>query len=553
MNRSFKLIRWFCIVGLGMLLGGCAGEEVFEEENLALHLDYELSAPASDLYPDSGGELTDGRLADLTYTHPGWQGHEEGLRRTVTFDLREKKSISRITANFLQGANYSIRVPLRMTVSVSDDGKRWGTLAVLRTDVSPDDELSKRQVFEWNGKEHGLPAGNGKYNMVYARYVRISFFVDGWTMLDEVEIWGTHGKRKSAGTVPPDSAETPDLQYMLSGEQTGGIRNLILFYNGQYPGDLGDWKKEQFVPYVGYVDEEQQAKDFLFDGGLFLGLWSKNQRSFAESDSPSNKEDWEWYLDKTFGEQGDAAQLNEAVREVAEQLGQPDHRMKVVVMIPYPASNQANFGDVDGDGQTENFAPSFRRPIQEANNDRMKAVQWYIGELTDRWKKGNYSHLELVGLYWLNESVNALEEQVVIRASELVHDLDLAFFWIPYFTARGIRSWERLGFDAVALQPNHFFDGTDASRIQRTAEIAQMTRIGLEIELDDRVFHDAAYRQKYIDYLNGGLDYGFDGEVFRAYYQDIRTLAKAAASSQPELREVYDWIYQFINGRYTKR
>jgi len=535
-----------------LLAAGCTPEEPFEEKNLALNLDYELSIPASEQYPDAGGELTDGILGGVVYTDDNWQGHEGQLRRTVTFDLKERKSISRITAHFLQGAAYSIRVPLNLTISVSNDGEKWGTLATIPTEVSPDSELSKRQTFEWNGAEDGVP-GSDRHEMVYAQYVKVSFLVDGWVLLDEIEIWGTDGKRRAAAEVRPDQEPVADMQYMRAGEQTGNILDLILFYNGQYPSNLGDWRKEQFVPYVGYVDENGKPSDFMFDGGLFLGIWSKYHRSFVEGETPGNMKDWLWYLDKTFGEEGDAGKLNEAVKEVAEQLGQPEYRMKVVFMIPYPAPNQDDFGDIDGDGKSENFAQGFSRSIMAANEDRKKAVKWYIDELMKRWDESAYGHLELTGLYWMNESINSLEEQVVQYASELVRERDLIFYWIPYFTARGVRSWERLGFDAVALQPNHFFNNTEPVQIQRSAELSQMVRVGVEIELDDRVFTDASFKQRYIDYLNGGIDFGFDGDVFRAYYQDIRTLQKAAESTESERREVYDWTYQFMNGQYEKK
>lgn len=38
--------------------------------------------------------------------------------------------------------------------------------------------------------------------------------------------------------------------------------------------------------------------------------------------------------------------------------------------------------------------------------------------------------------------------------------------------------------------------------------------------------------------------------MFRAYYQDVRTFEKAAYSSDPHKRMVYDLIYRFVKGTY---
>lgn len=59
-----------------------------------------------------------------------------------------------------------------------------------------------------------------------------------WEYIDEIEIMGMDGKIEGAVKVP---AEQP--RFLEPGEATAGIRNLNLFYNGQYANGLGDWKR----------------------------------------------------------------------------------------------------------------------------------------------------------------------------------------------------------------------------------------------------------------------------------------------------------------------
>jgi len=342
-------------------------------------------------------------------------------------------------------------------------------------------------------------------------------------------------------------------QFMQPGVHTDGIRNLILFYNGHYESNAGVWKKETFIPYVSYVDKELKPKEWLFDGGLFLAKWSNKFHGYEESEHPTDLEDWLWYLDKSFAEDGDLSELNRAIIEVGEVLGDQDYKMKVVLMIPYPAPNQAEFGEVNGESLS--FDHSVVIP-DVAHANKKKALRWYIDELMKRWNEAAYSRLSLAGLYWMNETVNQSvpqEEELIQHTSSMVHALNLKFFWIPYFNASLYWKWKELGFDAAVLQPNHFFTATNASRIEETAALARKSGMGVEMEVDYRVFEsDGSYRQKYINYLDGGINYGFAGNVFRGYYQDVKLLASAAASNDPVKREIYDWTCRFIQGTYEK-
>ena len=99
---------------------------------------------------------------------------------------------------------------------------------------------------------------------------------------------------------------------------------------------MGDWNKERIIPNISYVNKDGEPVDWLYDGVLYLGIASPAGRDFGQGQT--NLDDWKWYLDKTFATTGDMRQLNEVAKEVGAKLKQPDHQVKVVLMIPNPGN-----------------------------------------------------------------------------------------------------------------------------------------------------------------------------------------------------------------------
>lgn len=250
------------------------------------------------------------------------------------------------------------------------------------------------------------------------------------------------------------------------------------------------------------------------------------------------------------------ANLNEAVKEAGLKLGDPYHKVKVVFMIPYASEKICDFGDVDGDGAAENFNPS-EVGEEAAYANRTKAIQWYLDQVNKRWLEGHYDRLELVGMYWLAEGVESGRETIDMNllkdTREWVHRTGRKFFWIPYFSANMNFAGRALGFDATALQPNHFFDETEKDRLDDAAYLAKHHGLGIELETDERMNYDPGFRKRYIEYLNSGVDNGFMTGAFKAYYQGVSGLLESALSPDPRVRELYDWMYQFVKGTYQKQ
>ncbi|WP_063846223.1 DUF4855 domain-containing protein [Paenibacillus sp. FJAT-27812] len=522
------------------------GQGQSAQRNLAAGLSYEWSEEPDAKYPDDNHKLTDGQYGQLDMSDPAWVGHVNKKTREIVFDLGEKKSISSIKARFLQDwPTGSSLVPLTVSMYASDDKVNWGTLSHQSTKLLWGDGPPREEVFDWVGSRDGIKSGNSGAEMAYARYVKVTFSMHtrAWSLIDEVEIWGADGKVGGAEQV---AAEQPAL--LEPGEATAGIRNLGLLYNGQYANGKGDWSKERIIPNISYVDRTGEPVDWLFDGVLYLGLTSPAGNGY---NGGANLEDWKWYLDKTFAETGDMQQLNEAAMEVGAKLNQPDHKVKVVLMIPDPGEYLNDFGDVDGDGISESFNAS-QIGEEAAFANREKAVQWWLNETKQRWAAESYTNLELAGMYWLEEqiSTSATGPDLLRSASKKVHDSSLKLFWIPHFLAYKSHMWKEVGIDAVAFQPNYFFEELGMERLEDASNIAKRYGMGLELEFDDRMVNDAVFRERFVDYLNSGVETGLMKSGFKAYYQGNNAVTDTAVSTDPATRILYDWLYQFVNGTY---
>jgi len=521
--------------------------------NLALGLHYEFKGEPNAARPDKDFQLTNGNEVIKDSSDPSWVGFKTQQSPEIIFDLGEKKSLTSIKARFLQDWPKVSLVPLSVSFYVSDDGENWAELTSKATQLLWWD-TTQTETFAWDGQKDGIKGLEPNANIAYAKYVKVSFplHTHAWSLIDEIEIWGTDGKADGAITVPPSQ-----FGFLQPGEATGGIHNLGLLYNGHYPDGKGNWSVERMIPNLSYVDRDGQPKDQLFDGVALLGLQSPNNgRDFDGNANPDNgalKVDWDWYLNKTFGtaEQpgGDLKILDEATAEVANKLNKPGMKEKVVLMIPNPGESITKFGEINGENLNFNASSVGR---EQALANREKAVAWWIDQLMTRWNQGNYSNLELVGLYWLEEQIStSLDGPALVKStSALVHQNNLKLFWIPHFLAYKYYMWKDVGIDAVAFQPNYMFEPMDHSRLPDSANIAKQFGMSNEIEFDDRMITDPVFRERFVDYLNNGASSGLMQEGFLAYYQGNNAVYNMAMSKDSSTRILYEWLYQFAKGEY---
>lgn len=386
----------------------------------------------------------------------------------------------------------------------------------------------------------------------------------------DVRVEGDTSHQSPLLAVPQAADEIPTRQeagaYFPPGtDASGGVSNIMMVYTGYYSSGQGVWSMVDALPYVAYGQREETAGafprvnyvDWFFDTFLFLGLQAPSGRAFdsALRAEPARMEDWQWYLDRLFedGQQLDA--FAQAVQLARQRVVDPDHKIKVLVMIPNPIATQTDFGDVDGDGVSENFT-LIGQTVAEATAARLRAVRWYIDQFERRLNERQYDEIEFIGYYWLEERIQygAPQEVATLReVADYVHGLGRKFFWFPYFQSDGYDRGYAVGFDVVIMQPNYMFDTSIAkSRLEAAAELARKHHLGIEIEADGTVLSSPAGRQRYLDYLRAGVEYGYMDDAVKSYYLVVDVLFQAFASRDPELRRLYDATYEFVKGKFSE-
>jgi hypothetical protein len=324
--------------------------------------------------------------------------------------------------------------------------------------------------------------------------------------------------------------------------KAGGMRDLMLIYLNK-----DHWAADDFLPYVAYLGKESTKKprDWFYDSYLFLAYGGAPSGN-AYIDGASNQADWLYYFDQLLFREGRSlAALEACIVDVERALG-PRGKVPVILMIPYPSGKQKDFGDVDGDGRSEDLS----QPV-----DREKAVRWGVDEMLRRWKKTRFPHLTLWGFYWMNEGIGPRDEAIVRATSDYVHRQGYGLHWIPYYRAPGCDKLAELGIDFAVLQPNYAFmeqggRRPEEQRLCDTASQARRQHMGIEIEM--AAIGGRAERDNLWDYLAHGRD-EFDGYMrgaVHAYYQGESTIAKLCYSELPADRDLYEALYQFAKGTF---
>ncbi|NCA67795.1 MAG: DUF4855 domain-containing protein, partial [Clostridia bacterium] len=233
---------------------------------------------------------------------------------------------------------------------------------------------------------------------------------------------------------------------------------------------------------------------------------------------------------------------DKTVGKVKDTLGITDYICNVYPTLIYLSSDITDFGDVDGDGKSENLSKVA---------DRIKVAEWFIDLVINSFEDKHYENIRLSGFYWYREDIVSGDAETLTGISDTVHSKGYQFFWIPYYSAYGNTDWESYGFDTACLQPNFAFDDvTQFARIKQAADLAKANNMSIELEISWLVPANELYLRKYFAYLKGGADYGYMTDAMHMYFQSYDIFGMACRSDIPEYRLVYDYTYQFIKGTY---
>ncbi|MHA1680130.1 MAG: DUF4855 domain-containing protein [Promethearchaeota archaeon] len=378
--------------------------------------------------------------------------------------------------------------------------------------------------------------------------------------------------------------------YLSIGERTGGIHDMVLIYSDLFGGNQErDFQQDDFMPLLVHYQMNSTLPDFGnpsdwfgFDGFLFMALGRNTTgRAFYPgfgSGGPSNKSDWEWLINKWFVAGHDFDALEQAIINATNILGidgYPYHNdlvdnetvMKVVVCCPQAPVDQHGWGVLSQIPDGLQGVPGSLLDFQY-QNDRLLARCWFIDEFLEKWEenKDRFPHLQFTGFYWLDESIQEYEINECKTWNKRIHEAGYKSFWIPYNMAHSLDIWAELGFDAVSLQPNLFFDwrkliagqGTtieqDPFRVERTAAMAKALNAGVEYEIDDTILYNDTSREflstHFFKYQDTGARTGFMDE-YMTYYQCVQTIRHLEESTNPIDNERYEQLWQFVRGTYV--
>ena len=500
-------------------------------ENLLLGLYPQISSYSNPGYigdyyntPVTSNLLTDGRTSSGPDIHNGlFFKFYGGTGRNVYFDLTHVSSISKFSVAFIKYSDWAIVCPGSVTVCVSVDGKTWYNAGDI--ELNGNERSVVRKAYDLDKK-------------VLARYVAFSFSVDGWCGCDEFQVFGT---KSLSGAVTPakygmDEYNIYNGKRMApSKDVLNGSTDLCLLYNTSKK----HYTVDDLLPYVAYVDADGNIIDTMFDSFLFLpGDLPSGNKTYADT----TMTDYQWCLDDVLKEGTNMYALEEAAGKVKEALGlSDDFKYKTTLTICYPSWERKSFGDVDGDGVSEDLT---------VYSNRIKVVKWFIDEAEKRFAECGFKNLEIVGYYWMNEDIFAKDTDCMKLLNDIsayCHKKNRSFFWIPYYTARGYSLWSQYGFDVACMQPNYVFKAiTPISNLTGCAKLTALYHMGIEIEICAESLNDEMFFNKYMEYLSYGTKYGYMTDATHMYYQSMYIYRDAANSKGKYGRAVYDATYHFI-------
>jgi len=279
----------------------------------------------------------------------------------------------------------------------------------------------------------------------------------------------------------------------------------------------------------------------MFDSFLFL--MTGNFPSGSATTMEFVKSDLEWNLNDLFNEGENILALEEAAGQVKEALGLPeDFKYGFTVSLYRPHHDCSNFGDVDGDGKSDNMA---------SMENRLAAMKWYMDEFESRLAQLDLKNIEFVSYYWYSEGVypEAREPELAKATSDEVHARGYDLFWIPWYCASGFDVWQDFGFDVTCMQPGYVFnEKIPDNRMEHATNFMKRYGMGIEIEIGSSAVQNDILYNRYLNYLASGAKYGYMKDCFHMYYQEIHVYYNTAKAGDPKSRAIYDYTYQFIKG-----
>ena len=487
--------------------------------------------------------LTDGITGDPASCYSGdWAHFYRGVGRTLTVDLGGEFAVSGMDIGFIQDKNMGIYSPETVKLLLSVNGVDFYEVSSVDSPYPASFEQKVRAVYS---SELSKP--------LRARYARVDFFVEVNSFCDELRVFGD----ACDGETQELTGEAVKEEYVGSYESNdclGGIRDVCLMYFGYWPENerTARLTKEDFMPYLAYVDRNGKIIDTMFDGSMFLMVMGKcpSGGSLGYHGGPSFLSDWEYILNELFTSGQNLSAINEAYGEVKKSLGLPkEAKHKIYLTAPVPKISLEPFGDMNGDGIEEKIL---------STDDCIAAYAWYVDEFTRRFKAQQYENIEVDGWFWNNESASRAarddEEYFAAGCVAELHKRGYKCVMIPYFQAGGTEKARKIGFDCITMQPGLSFQealGVNAEGMMEDfTELCKKYGFGIELEMHHGVNNDEQkykYGKLFDEYLRACIKNGMMTDTVHTYYQAAGPGAfyRCAVSEDDYQRNMYDKLYKF--------
>lgn len=494
--------------------------------------------------------MTDGVFGDPNDCYGGaWAHFYRGMGRRLVIDLGSEYAVTGFDAGFIQGHGLGIYSPEKVRLLLSEDGERFYAVSEVKAPYPATFETVVRASYE---ASLGTP--------LKARYAAIDFTVEVNVFCDEIRVFGCDcdGSEKLL-TGKPDNE--PYAGHYESRDSLGGSHDIPLLYYGYWPENerIAKSTKEDFIPYIAYIDRDGRMTDTMFDSIMFLIVQGRcpSGGNLGYAGPPSLLSDWEYILDGLFADGVGLKALDAAVAEMKETLSLPDdHILPVYLTAPTPKISQSPFGDMNGDGIDEKLLTL---------DDRVNAYAWYIDRVNRRFSVSNLPNLRIDGYFWGNESISRErsedEEEFARRCVSELHKRGLKFVFIPYYQAGGSEKAKSCGFDCVTMQPNLSFNKPlqidPKGMMEDFSALCMKYGFGVEMEIHHGVRNPSEmkrYGGYFLQYLRSCVGNGMMTDTVHTYYQCAGpgVFYDLAKSDNEYLRGIYDKLYKFIKGTLTE-
>lgn len=441
------------------------------------------------------------------------------------YDLGALSTVEGVNVNLLEQKAWGISRPKHIDVFLSDDATNWYKVYNYS---HTNETINDNAVLLDFGTDFSKP--------YVARFVR--FRVESAvTFIDEFEVFGTKQIKSGAKRLADTGIKSVIYYTNQETAQFASVENTplnasdipIIYPNGT--------KEESLLPMVAYIDKEGNIKDTFMDGFL-IGPYGP-LASGAMGHELNYKQDWEYCKNIYFDGQSGLDKLEAVVQQVKDALNLPDYKVQIYFTMPTLRSEVADFGDVDGDGISENLS---------VKADREKVIDWFTNLCISEFESRGYKNLEIDGFYWINEAViwENDDAHIITEVSEYVHKTGYNFLWVPYYVANRYFLGYEMGFDMVSMQPNAVFDNhAPLWKIPSCADMTKARKMCVEIEHSYQCLGDPDFTRVYMLYLYYGAVTGYMDSI-HVYYHDLENFAKMAYIDSELCRMQYDATYQFV-------